>query len=111
MPDIHIKRGASLNLHFALQNDDGTPYPLDTTTVVTSDVCDIEGNLVRALAFTADPTTPGLLYTQVDDTSAWPIGQLRCDIALTDQGLTLISDTFAIYVDQPVTRLPPAAPA
>ncbi|MDA8049951.1 MAG: hypothetical protein M0002_08095 [Rhodospirillales bacterium] len=109
MTDIRIKRGTALQLTMVFANADGSAFDL-TQVALSGDVRDSRDNLVGELTFTLG--APGVATVTVADTSTWPLGLLRADVAIVSAGWQTLSETIPIYVDRPVTwALPdPAAP-
>ena len=103
MNAIRIKRGGALSLGFQFSDDDGGFADL-TGIAVASQVRDANDALVATLPVMVEPAI-GAASVLVADTSAWPVGRLRCDVMLTTiEGLSVFSETFSIHVDLQVTR-------
>lgn len=98
---LTVKQGASWCPTLTFTEADGTPTPL-TGAQVRAQVRDGAGALVCELAFA--PTATSNAVVAVADTTAWPIGTLRCDISYLRAGLRVISPTFTIRVDPAVTQ-------
>lgn len=98
--DLYIKHGATLQLLFGVQNDDGSPYDL-TTVVATSQVRDTSNALIATLTLATTGTPGQLSITQ--DTASWPQGRFLVDVKLVSGGITLKSQTFGLLVDQAIT--------
>jgi hypothetical protein len=96
-----LKQGASLALTVAFFDDYGNPLDLTGATVA----CQVRDptNLLVATPTLAVTPTAGTVALSVPDTSAWPIGLLRCDVRLSIAGTTNFSDTFGILIEPAVT--------
>jgi hypothetical protein len=99
--EVAIKQGAALILQLQFNNDDGTPADLGAVAL-SSQVRDGLGNLIDSLPIALGATT-GTASITVADTSAWPVGVLRCDIKAVMGGLPAYSQTFAVRVERAVT--------
>jgi hypothetical protein len=100
--DISLKQGAALQLQIAALDDEGVAFDLSTVTA-RAQVRDVQDNLVATLPLTVG-SAANLLLVALPSTSDWPIGLLRCDVRLTVAGMDVISDTFTIHMQPPVTR-------
>ena len=102
MPAIHVKQGATLQLLIAIANDDGSAFDL-TTAVVTAQARNLVGAPFVASLNLVTTGVAGQLSVQ-QDTSAWPVGILRCDFKLVgSSGVVLKSSTWDLVVDPAVT--------
>lgn len=97
-----LKRGASLDLTVAFEDDDGQPLDL-TGATLTAQIRDAADALVATLApaitVGADAAT-----IAVADTSAWPLGMLRLDVRVVLAGQTSFSDTISLNITRAVTQ-------
>lgn len=100
--EVAIKQGAALILQLQFLNDDGTPVDL-STVALSAQVRDALGNLVAALPIQRAATLGTASITQAD-TTAWPVGVLRCDVKAVMSGLAAYSQTFAVRVERAVTQ-------
>lgn len=104
MDQIRIKKGSSLDLTLTFTEADGSPTSLSGKTF-EAQVRDVNWALVDDLVLTAGAEANELVAS-VQDTSAWPLGALRCDIAIIDgDGQRSISGTFIIHVDRAITEI------
>jgi hypothetical protein len=101
MSEIHIKRGASLNLGLCFR-EHGMAVDV-THLVLTSQVRDPQGDLVASLPLFKQPEI-GEVTVTVLDTTQWPIGRLRCDLTVAAGGQVQYSETFPIQVAREVTQ-------
>jgi hypothetical protein len=102
MGQITLKRGATLDLTIGIQTDTGTPVDL-TGAGVVSQVRTAADEWVAALAPVITGVAGAVAIT-VLDTSAWPLGLLRCDVRVSLAGRIAFSDTFGILVTRSVTQ-------
>jgi hypothetical protein len=102
MPQIEIKQGAALRMQWTFTNNDGSPADL-TSVTLSSQVRTVTNDLVTALPIVRT-AAQGVATVEVDDTTAWPIGLLRCDIKAVIAGVPVLSDTFGIHVQRSVTQ-------
>ena len=102
MGQLTLKRGATLDLTIGIQNDDGSPVDL-TGAGVISQVRTAADELVATLSPVITGVAGAVALT-VLDTSAWPIGLLRCDVRVSLAGRIAFSDTFGILVTRAVTQ-------
>lgn len=100
--EIRIKRGAALRLVMRFQDDQSQPIDLSTVTL-TSQVRDATDALIAALPIVRAATL-GMATVEVGDTSAWPAGRHRVDVRAVVDGVTVMSDTFALVVGRAVTQ-------
>ncbi len=100
--EIRLKRGGALRLQMAFQDDQSQPIDL-TNVTLTSQVRDAADTLIAALPVVRTAAL-GIATVEVADTSAWPAGRLRADIRAVIEGVTVLSDTFAIVVGRAVTQ-------
>ena len=101
MAAITIKQGASLPL--VLQFTSAGIAANLTGAVAVSQVRDASDGLIATLAATV-AGSQGLVTLVASDTSAWPIGDLRCDVKLTQAGAVTFTKTFTITIERPVTH-------
>lgn len=101
MADIAIKRGAALNLTLRFTQNDA---PMDVGHVsLSAQVRKPDDTLVANLPMVKQADS-GLVTSQVNDTTGWPVGRLRCDLRLVVNGQPIFSETFAIQVTRQVTQ-------
>jgi hypothetical protein len=99
--EIHIKQGAALRMTMNFYEQDA---PVDLSTVtLSSQVRTALNELIATLPITVTDT-PGLATVEVDNTSDWPIGLLRCDVKALIAGVPSLSQTFPIRVERSVTQ-------
>ncbi len=99
---VTIKQGTSLIALVAITDDAGTALDV-TGFAITGQVRDANANLVANLPITVTPHL-GLAQINVPDTSAWPLGTLRCDLrVVTATGAILQTQTFPVVVQRRVT--------
>lgn len=98
-----LKRGTTFSLAGAVTLPSGT-------WEATSDVKDINGNVIYVLDVTlAAPTPPNtawpiLLEAPASATIDWPIETLYCDVRYTDNsGVVLATPTFTIIMEPEIT--------
>ena len=101
MASITLKSGTSLIMPWAFQNSDGTPTDI-TNLTISAQVRDSAGHLITTLVFSIVNAVGGIASTPVD-TTAWPIGNLVCDVKTTSGSLVSISDSFTITTVRSVT--------
>jgi hypothetical protein len=101
MATLSIKAGATLQLRLAVTNDDGTAVDL-TGVTATSQVRDSYGKLIADLTIILVDSPGVLSITQ--DTTGWSTGTMRMDLKLVISGVTLISQTVPLLVEEAVTR-------
>lgn len=109
MADISIKQGTTLSLSGAFTNDDGTVVSLVGASVLCQ-LRDINYQWVADLpvAINGAAGTVGILVAGAT-TASWPLGQLRCDLRVTDaSGNVSFSETFGVRVRQAVSTGVPA---
>jgi hypothetical protein len=99
---IPLKQGASFILGLQFSNDDGTPTDLGTCSV-TSQLRDSQNTLIANLPVVSGGVS-GTASINVLDTSAWPLGVLRCDIKVASSQQIIFSETFSISVARSVTQ-------
>jgi hypothetical protein len=99
---IIIKRGAALSLAMAFTNADGSAIDL-TTVTLTAQVRDPQDDLVETLPL-VNSSIQGTATCVVADTTQWPLGLLRCDIRVVQDGVPTFSETFGILVVRQVTQ-------
>ena len=99
MDIIEVKQGDTLSLGLQFSDDDGTPLDL-SSYAIAAEVRDSAEQLVGTLSIT---TGSDGVASVSNDTSAWPLGNLRCDFKLTVDGAVIHSDTFGIKVSNKVT--------
>jgi hypothetical protein len=106
MNQLRIKQGATLLLTLNVADTNGAPVDL-TTCVMTAQLRSGLGTLVSTPPITADGT-PGeaVLLDQPSATAAYPPGILKMDISIVSSGVTTISETVLLYVEQAVTQAP-----
>lgn len=96
---IRVKRGGSLNLAIAMQDDAGAPVSIAGMTL-TMQVADSLGVPVANLTATHGDATG--TATVSADTSAWPIGALSAQITMVAGSVTTIGESFTIQIERPV---------
>ena len=97
MADIIIKQGATLALTGAFTNADGSAVSLAGAAILCQ-VRDIGYNWIADLPVVNNGAA-GTISISYATTAAWPVGQLRCDIRVTDiAGNVTFSETFGIRV-------------
>ncbi len=101
MREIHVKQGSALRLTMTFY-EQGAPVDLSTVTL-SSQVRTALNELIATLPVTITGT-PGLATVEVDNTSSWPIGLLRCDVLAMINGVPDLTETFAIRVERSVTQ-------
>lgn len=105
MADIRIKRGSTLTLTFAFGNADGTAFNLAGVALMMA-VADPRGNTL-ALVVPVIGATPGVAAVTIPSTANWPEGLMEADILITAASGQVISQSFGIRVERPVTQLAP----
>lgn len=95
-----VKHGASLQLLFEIQNDDGTPFD-PTGTTVSSEVRDSIYKPIATLSLSATGAMGVFSVFQATDT--WPTGPMLIDLKLVKAGVILKSMTFSVLVQSAVT--------
>lgn len=105
MADIRIKRGSMLSLTFAFGNADGTAFSL-TGVALLMNVADPRGNSIASVV-PVPGAAPGTATVTIASTATWPEGLMEADILITAAGGQVISQSFGIRVDRPVTQLAP----
>jgi hypothetical protein len=100
MRPLFIKKGSTLQLLIAFENDDGTPLNL-TTVVTTSQVREPSGKLIANLVLTTTATAGQ--YSVAQATDVWPIGQLLMDFKIVQGSVVLKTQTVSIEVVQAIT--------
>jgi hypothetical protein len=100
MPDLSLKRGASLQLLIAVANDDNTPFDL-TEVTVSSQVRTATGALIATLTVTPTGTPGQLSVLQATDT--WPTGPAQLDLKFVSGDVVLKSETQNLLITDPVT--------
>ena len=60
--------------------------------------------LITEIAIAETETLGTYLFTTEDTTEDWPVGQIYCDIQLTDGEIVTSSETFSINLVKDVTR-------
>ena len=101
LPDVAIKAGDTLQLTMQFLDLNGAPVDL-TGATITGQVRDPANLLVATPALSVTPIA-GTVGILVADTSAWPLGLLRCDLKIVMAGVVSHSDTFGITVKGAVT--------
>jgi hypothetical protein len=105
MPDIRIKRGATLNLTLAFANADGTAFDLAGVTLSAA-AADPRGIISVTLTVTPSATAGVATITEVN-TATWPEGLMEADIVVVSSAGVAISQSFGIRVERPVTQMAP----
>jgi len=103
MTELTLKQGGSLLLALAFTEDDGSAADL-TGSSVSSQIRDAQDSLVAALPVVVTTPTAGTASIAVMDTSAWPLGTLRCDIRVQAASTIMFYETFAIHIQRAVTQ-------
>lgn len=107
MADISIKAGATLSLAGAFTNEDGSVVSLVGASVLCQ-LRDITYQWIADLPVVVNAAA-GTISIVEQATATWPVGQLRCDIRVTDAaGNVTFSETFGIRVRQAVSTGVPA---
>jgi hypothetical protein len=99
--EIHIKQGAALRLTMNFYEHDA---PVDLSTVTLSSQVRTSLNILVATLPITITGTPGLATVEVDNTTNWPVGLLRCDVLALIAGVPSLTDTFPIRVERSVTQ-------
>lgn len=98
-----FKRGNTFSLA-CVYKIDGIATSISGLTIA-SQIRDANNNLVATLNKTnGTGTGEFILNPSVADTSAWTIGDLYCDIKITNAGVIVSSETFIIPVISGVTQ-------
>ena len=100
-PLLALKQGVSLSLDVLVTDDLSDPVNLSGSTVQIV-IADPFGNPVATV-----PVTPSAQMgwgTAVASTPAWPVGILMAEVWVVTGTNTMISDTFQIAIERPVTQ-------
>jgi hypothetical protein len=94
---LRIKQGATLQLTLSFTDASGAPLDLGAATLAAK-LRTATGLVVEQLNITATDV-PGHAIILSNNTGTYPVGILRCDIAVSGSGITTISETLMLYVE------------
>jgi hypothetical protein len=103
-----VKIGQTLQLNCVAQQDDGTPIDI-TSATITSEVRDLNAALVQELPVNLVTPAAGVFQLGPCNTTAWPAGNLSCDVRYVLAGVVLYSETFGLISLPSVTAAPAGA--
>ena len=99
----NFKRGDTMLLTVTYKVD-GTASDISTIDIA-SQIRTQSGSLVETMVVTKlEETGQFTLEPTTSDTSAWPLGNLLCDIEFTQSGNIRSTETFGIVVIEEITK-------
>ena len=100
----NFKRGDTMLLTVTYKVD-GIPTSISTIDIA-SQIRTQYGTLIDSMIVTKSGSSTGVftLAPSDSDTSAWPLGNLLCDIEFTQSGNIRSTETFGIVVVEEITK-------
>ena len=102
-----FRRGDDFSVAVALVDDAGAALVLDVADL-SAQLYRPDKTMLAELTITADATPGSYILACADDTAAWPLELLTCNIYDDSDGTS--SDKFTILITEQISRVIPVTP-